>query len=74
MSAAAAIGEHVWLAGYALAGVQVHPAEDRAAADEAWERLPADVACLILTPAAHAALAARLSERPALVWTVVAAQ
>ena len=72
MSTAAAIGEHVRLAGYALAGVRVHPAEDKAAADAAWERLPADVACLILTPRAHAALAARLRERPELVWAVMA--
>lgn len=72
MSAAAAIGEHVRVAGYALAGVQVHAAEDAAGARAAWERLPEGVACVILTRAAHAALEGRLDERPDLVWTVVA--
>jgi vacuolar-type H+-ATPase subunit F/Vma7 len=71
VSAAAAIGEHVRVAGYALAGVQVHAAEDPAEACAAWERLPDDVTCVILTPAAHAALDGRLDERPDLVWAVV---
>lgn len=71
MSRAAAIGEQVRVAGYALAGVEVHAAEDAEAAREAWEALSEEVACLILTPAAHAALAARLDERSGLVWAVV---
>lgn len=73
MSRAAAIGEDVRLAGYALAGVEVLAAEDAAGALAAWERLPADVACLILTAAARTALGARLAERPQLVWAVVPA-
>ena len=72
MKVAAAIGEHVRVGGYALAGVQVHAAEDPAAARAAWERLPGDVACVILTPTAYAALDARLDERPDLVWAVMA--
>lgn len=71
MSRAAAIGEDLRLAGYALAGVEVLAAEDAAQALAAWERLPSDVACLILTAASRAALGARLAERPQLVWTVV---
>jgi vacuolar-type H+-ATPase subunit F/Vma7 len=70
---AAAIGEDVRLAGYALAGVEVLSAEDAAAAVAAWDRLPGDVACLILTPAAHTALGERLAERPQLIWAVVPA-
>jgi hypothetical protein len=71
MTRAAAIGEHVRLAGYALAGVEVHAAGDDGAVLEAWERLDGDVVCLILTPTAHAALAPRLAERPRVVWTVL---
>jgi vacuolar-type H+-ATPase subunit F/Vma7 len=71
VSAAAAIGEHVRVAGYALAGVQVHAAEDPAAVCTAWDRLPDEIACVILTPAARAALDARLDERPDVVWTVI---
>jgi vacuolar-type H+-ATPase subunit F/Vma7 len=67
----AAVGEDVRLRGYALAGAELHAAagEDELAA--AWERLSDDVTCLVLTRAAHAALAARLRERPDLVWAVV---
>ncbi len=71
MSRAAAIGEEVRVAGYALAGVEVHAAQDADAARDAWERLSGDVACVILTPAAHAALGARLQERKDLVWAVI---
>jgi len=68
---AAAIGEHVRVAGYALAGVEVLAAEDGRAALAAWERLADDVVCLILSPSARAALGPRLAERPRLVWTVL---
>jgi hypothetical protein len=68
---AAAIGEHVRVAGYALAGVDVHAAEDAPGAHAAWDGLGADVACVILTPAAHAALVDRLGERPRVVWAVL---
>ncbi len=40
MSGIVAIGEELLLAGYALAGVDVLPAEDAAAARAAWEALP----------------------------------
>jgi vacuolar-type H+-ATPase subunit F/Vma7 len=71
VSAAAAIGEHVRLAGYVLAGVEVYAAETEAAARAAWEVLPDDVASLILTPLSHSALREQLAERPELVWAVV---
>lgn len=71
MTHAAAIGEHVRVAGYALAGVEVHAAEDRAAVLSAWDGLGDDVACLVLTPSAHDALAGRLQERPRIVWAVL---
>ena len=71
MSGVAAIGEDVRLAGYALAGVTIHPAQDALQAHEAFEQLPADLAVLLLTPTAHAALAARLQERPSLLCVEV---
>ena len=58
MSGIVAIGEGGRLRGFALAGVDVAAAADPAGARTAWAALPADVALVILTPAAHAALAA----------------
>lgn len=63
MTRAAAIGEHARVVGYALAGVEVRPAEDPAAARAAWQALAADVGLVLLTPAAHAAVADLLDER-----------
>lgn len=54
----AAIGERVRVSGFALAGVLVRDAECAADARRAWGALPADVAVVLLTPAAAAALAA----------------
>jgi vacuolar-type H+-ATPase subunit F/Vma7 len=71
VSRVAAIGEDVRVAGYGLAGVEVHAAADAAAVHAAWDALADDVACLVLTPAACAALRDRLAERPRLVWTVL---
>ncbi|HVP01026.1 MAG TPA: V-type ATP synthase subunit F [Solirubrobacteraceae bacterium] len=73
MSRAAAIGEDVRVAGFALAGVDVHAAEDADAARAAFDQLPPDVACLILTPAARGALTERLAQRPSLLWVEVPA-
>jgi len=56
MSTIAAIGEPERIAGFAFAGVQVCAAEDPDAARAAWRALPEQVALLILTPTAHAAL------------------
>ena len=52
----AAIGEEVLVAGFGLAGVRVLPAERPEAVRAAWRDLPGDVALVILTPAAAAAL------------------
>ncbi len=71
MSRAAAIGEDVRVAGYALAGVEVHAAEDAEGFRAAFDELPEDLACLILTPSARTALSARLLERPSLLWVEV---
>ena len=71
MSRIAAIGEDVRVAGYGLAGAEVHAAEDAPAVQAAWDALGDDVACLVLTPAAGAALRDRLADRPRLVWTVL---
>jgi vacuolar-type H+-ATPase subunit F/Vma7 len=71
VSRVAAIGEEARLAGYALAGAQVHAAGDDRSARAAWGSLDEEVACLILTPAAHAALAPLLEERPRMLWAVV---
>lgn len=71
MSRVAAIGEELPLAGYAIAGVEVHAADDTDTARAAWDALSDDVACVILTPAAHAALANRLDERSHMVWAVL---
>ena len=73
VSAAAAIGEHVrrrrLRAGRRRRST---PAEDAAAARAAWERLPADVACLILTPGRARGARTRASPSgPSLVWAVM---
>jgi hypothetical protein len=71
VSHAAAIGEHVRIAGYALAGVTIHAADGDARVHAAWDRLDDDVACVILTPSSLAVLAPRLGERPRVVWAVL---
>ena len=58
MSGIVAIGEGERLRGFALAGVDVAVASDPEGARAAWAELSADAALVILTPAAHAALAA----------------
>ena len=58
MTRIAAIGEQERIRAYALAGVQVGVADDADAARAAWRGLGSDVGLVILTPAAHAALAA----------------
>ncbi|MFJ6486499.1 MULTISPECIES: V-type ATP synthase subunit F [unclassified Streptomyces] len=56
MGTVAAIGEQVKVAGLALAGVDVHPAERPEDIRRAWRELSGDVALVIVTPAAAAAL------------------
>lgn len=56
MGRVAVIGEETAVAGYALAGVIVVPAEGDDAVHGAWSGLPDDVAVVILTSAAARAL------------------
>jgi vacuolar-type H+-ATPase subunit F/Vma7 len=59
MDNVAVIGEEARIQGYALAGATLYPAEDADAVRTAWGTLPAEVAVVILTAAADAALADR---------------
>ena len=68
-----AIGEHEHVRALALAGVRVVSADDPDAARAAWEALPADVALVILTPAAHAAIAGELADGGRRLWVVMPA-
>lgn len=56
MSEVAAIGVPTRVAGFALAGARVYPAEGLEQIRAAWHALPATVAVVILTPAAADAL------------------
>jgi len=56
MLRAAAIGERARVAGYALAGVEVHLADSPEEVLAAWAALDRDVVLVVLTPAAAAAL------------------
>jgi hypothetical protein len=67
----AAIGERLRLCGYELAGAELHASTGNEESVAAWEKLPEDLACLVLTGRAHAALAGRLHERPDLLLAVV---
>lgn len=58
MSAVAAIGAPSQVAGFALAGALVFPADDDERTVAAWRELPDTVAVVILTETAAAALAA----------------
>ncbi len=58
MGGIVAIGERARICGFALAGVSVIEADGPEAALAAWRALPAAVGLVILTAAAHGALAA----------------
>ena len=73
MSGIAAIGESDRVRGFALAGVSVAAADEPDAARAAWRALPADVALVILTPAAHAAIAGELADGGRRLWVVMPA-
>ena len=55
------VGEPALVAGYALAGAMVIPAQDRTEVRRAWDDLPADTTLVILTAAAAAELGGRLA-------------
>jgi vacuolar-type H+-ATPase subunit F/Vma7 len=71
MSRVAAIGEETRVAGYAMAGVHVLAAEDADGACAAWDALPGEVGCVLLTPSARAALEERLAERSDVIWVAM---
>ena len=73
MSGIAAIGESDWVRGFAFAGVSVAPADEPDAARAAWRALAADVALVILTPGAHAAIAGELADSGRRLWVVMPA-
>lgn len=56
MGAVVVIGEPALVAGYALAGATVMPAEEPAEVRRAWADLPHDTTLVILTKAATQAL------------------
>ncbi|MFB6612692.1 V-type ATP synthase subunit F [Streptomyces sp. NPDC056367] len=56
MGTVAAVGEHMRVRGFALAGVTVLEAERAEDVREVWRSLPDDVSLVILTPAAAEAL------------------
>ncbi len=64
MGTVVALGHDRALDGFALAGVSVIRADSPAAARDAWKGLPEDVALVILSPDAAAALAEQRAERP----------
>jgi vacuolar-type H+-ATPase subunit F/Vma7 len=73
MSGIAAIGASARVRGFAFAGVSVAAADEPDAARAAWRALPADVALVILTPAAHAAIAGELADAGRRLWVVMPA-
>jgi vacuolar-type H+-ATPase subunit F/Vma7 len=58
------LGERSRVTGFALAGACVAPADDARTVLAAWAALEHDVAVVVLTPAAAAALGAMLDEPP----------
>ena len=56
MARVAVVGELTRVQGFSLAGAQVLVAEDAEAARSAWSSLDGDVAVVVLTPMAAAAL------------------
>jgi len=72
MSQIVAIGEQERLRGFALAGVEVAVADDPVGARAAWDSLSPEVALVIFTPAARAALSASDLDRPGQrLWVVM---
>jgi vacuolar-type H+-ATPase subunit F/Vma7 len=65
------VGEPGRVAGFALAGARTVVAEDEPDLVAAWDALDGDVAMVLLTPAAAAALEGRLAERPDLLVAVL---
>ena len=71
MTEIAVIGEHPVVAGFALAGARVYPADGSAQVQAVWQALPATVAVVILTAAAAEVLHDDLLAVPQAPLTVV---
>jgi vacuolar-type H+-ATPase subunit F/Vma7 len=69
----AAVGEDARIAGFALAGALIVPAETPDDVRAAWEALPADVGLVVLTPAAATAMAPDLDDPGARLTAVMPA-
>lgn len=69
----AAVGESERLRGFAFAGVHIVPAEDADEARAAWRSLPPETGLVILTRAAHEALADELPGPDERLWVVMPA-
>jgi vacuolar-type H+-ATPase subunit F/Vma7 len=67
----AVIGEEVAVAGYALAGALVLPAEDDAAVRDAWSGLPEGIDLVVLTRRAADALGATRTADPSRLTAVL---
>ncbi len=66
-----ALGEAVRVEGFSLGGATVLVAEDPDAVRRAWASLPDDVAVVVLTPGAAAALAAASAPREGILTAVM---
>ena len=65
MGRVVAIGGEIEIAGFALAGVELHPVADAEAAREAWAALATDVTLVIVTASVARALDVdRATSRP----------
>lgn len=71
MSRAAIIGAELAIEGYGLAGAIICPADDAAQAREAWTSLPSDIAVVVLTADAAAALDDVLDRRAGVLTVVM---
>lgn len=71
MARIAALGEWRSIQPLAIAGAEPHQAEDDEQARTEWKALSSDVAVLVLSKAAAAALRDRLDERRDLLVTVL---
>ena len=71
MAGVAVVGERLRVGGFSLAGAVVLAADDAAAVRSAWASLGTDVAVVVLTPRAAAALEAELDAGGATPLTVV---
>ena len=71
MSRVAALGAPRQLAGFALAGVTVLPADTDDDVRRVWRTLDPEVSVIILTSAARQALGGLLDERSEVMWATL---